>query len=54
MPMFTLNDPSRRAASRRLVEAYSWFEQSQAIKLFDHKKPVPDRYLESRMLFESL
>ncbi|MFM2257139.1 MAG: hypothetical protein RIQ28_986 [Pseudomonadota bacterium] len=39
MPMFTLNDHSRRAASRRLVEAYSWFEQSQAIKLFDHKKP---------------
>jgi hypothetical protein len=39
MPMFTLNDPSRRAASRRLVEAYVWFEQSQAITLLDHKKP---------------
>ncbi len=38
MPMFTLNDRSRRAASRRLVEAYVWFEQSQAAPLLGHKK----------------
>jgi hypothetical protein len=44
--MFTLNDPSRRAASRRLVEAYIWFDQSQTIKLLDHKKPhgAPETY----------
>jgi hypothetical protein len=36
--MFTLNDRSRRAASRRLVEAYVWFKQSQAASLLGHKK----------------
>jgi len=46
MPMFTLNDRSRRAASRRLVEAYVWFGQSQAAKLLGHEKPhgAPETY----------
>ena len=39
MPMFTLNDHSLCAGSRRLVEAYLWFEQSQAAALLSHKKP---------------
>ena len=46
MPMFTLNDRSRRAASRRLVEAYVWFEQSQAASLLGQKKShgAPETY----------
>lgn len=46
MPMFTLNDHSLRAASRRLVEAYVRFGQSQAATLLGHKKPrgAPETY----------
>jgi hypothetical protein len=44
--MLTLNDHSLRAASRRLVEAYVWFEQSQAASLLGHKKShgAPETY----------